>query len=291
LRGKKFSKDPLGRARMIEEARMNAVQDSLVSRLTAVLKSFPGTAELDPFYVELLKCTLDFVQLKKSFGALAWAVGKINEFCREYVRRVHRVRNSSDCSKERTTFYGRVSSVMRQIRKNLVFLEECRKTMRDYPSIKTGIPTVVIFGFPNVGKTTLLSKLTGSKPEIAPYAFTTKGVNIGNMVFGKQKVQVLDTPGTLDRFEKMNNIEKIAHLALKHVADVVIYVFDPTEPYPMEKQKELFRKLSKIKKPLVYWSKADIVSVPDAVSVEGLRGRIQEELKLRPDLLSSNSDG
>ena len=45
--------------------------------------------------------------------------------------------------------------------------------MKDYPTIKTSLFTVAICGFPNVGKTTLLSKMTPSEPEISNYSFTT----------------------------------------------------------------------------------------------------------------------
>jgi len=39
--------------------------------------------------------------------------------------------------------------------------------MKGFPSIKTNLPTIAIAGFPNVGKTTLLSKITDAKPKIA----------------------------------------------------------------------------------------------------------------------------
>src|SRR4030042_6532183 len=147
---------------------------------------------------------------------------------------------------------------MKQIKQELEILEISRKIIREYPTIKTDIFTVAIFGFPNVGKSTLLSKLSTSKPEIAAYPFTTKGINIGYAKQGSKKIQLLDTPGSLNRFDKMNNIEKQAHLALKHVANAVVYIFDLTEPYPLEDQEKLYQNLKKMEKPVVvYLSKAD----------------------------------
>jgi GTP1/Obg family GTP-binding protein len=76
----------------------------------------------------------------------------------------------------------------------------------------------------------------------------------------KKKIQVLDTPGTLDRFEKMNHIEKKAELAMKHCANKIVFVFDLTEPYPLKKQMDLYRKIKKYNVPvLVYLSKKDIL--------------------------------
>ena len=38
----------------------------------------------------------------------------------------------------------------------------------------------------------------------------------------------------------MNNIEKVAFLAIKLLAEKIIYVFDLTEPYTMEEQEKLY---------------------------------------------------
>ena len=155
----------------------------------------------------------------------------------------------------RKEFFGRVSSVIKQIEKDFRLIDEARKVMKDYPTIKTGLRTVALVGFPNVGKTTLLYRLTGSKPEISSYAFTTKGINLGNLIGNvegrKEKIQVLDTPGTLNRFFKMNRIEKIAHLAIRHLTESLVYVFDLTESYPLADQLKLYDNLKSAGKPIV----------------------------------------
>lgn len=132
--------------------------------------------------------------------------------------------------------------------------------MRTYPDVKEMF-TVCIYGFPNVGKTTLLNKLTGTKAEVAAYAFTTKSINSGYFTINEAKVQVLDVPGTLAREEKMNNIELQAELVRKELASVIIYVFDLSEQaqYAVKRQEQLFRKLGKEKKVLVYFSKMDLM--------------------------------
>ncbi|HEY9703923.1 MAG TPA: GTPase, partial [Allocoleopsis sp.] len=119
---------------------------------------------------------------------------------------------------------------------------------------------VCITGFPNIGKSTLLSKITPAKPEIKNYAFTTKNLNQGYATFGHRKVQFIDTPGVLDR-DKMNNIELQAYLVLKYIANLVIYVIDLTEPYPIKIQEKLLKNLKEYDKPIiVYLSKSDIIS-------------------------------
>ena len=251
------------KSRRIEMSRVNLVHDVLGSKLTGIIKGFPILDELPPFYFHLAKCTLEYDELRRSLGAVAWSINRITHFQREYVGRISRAKDISHMNQHRRDFYGRVSSVLKQIKDELKLIEDSRRVMKEYPVIKTSMKTAAIIGFPNVGKTTLLYKLTGSKPEINSYAFTTKGVNIGYIRQGKEKadaVQLLDTPGTLNRFEKMNAIEKQATLAIEYAADCLVYVFDLTEPYPLKDQITLFEKILKIQKPLyVYISKADII--------------------------------
>ncbi len=148
----------------------------------------------------------------------------------------------------------------------LAILKHGRDVFRDLPTVDDELFTVAIAGFPNVGKSTLLSKLTPAKPEIKPYAFTTKGLNAGSFEYRYNRIQVIDTPGTLDR-ENPNSIEVKAELTLRYLAKCIVYVFDPTEmTYPVEQQRALYKKTLDLDKPvLIYISKTDIAK-EDAVA-------------------------
>jgi len=65
---------------------------------------------------------------------------------------------------------------------------------------KEGAAQVVILGVPNSGKSTLLSKLTNAKPEIAEYPFTTKLPEVGVMDYDGIKVQVVEIPAVTEGF-------------------------------------------------------------------------------------------
>src|SRR3989338_6721961 len=69
----------LFRSKRIEQARVEAVGKSLANSLGTVGKSFPRFDALAPFYQELVRCTVEYDQLKKSLGALNWAKHRSEE--------------------------------------------------------------------------------------------------------------------------------------------------------------------------------------------------------------------
>lgn len=250
----------IDKSKNIELVRMSAIRASLTKSLSRLLTSFPNTTELPVFYHELLKTTIDYYPFKKALATCNWARERINGFHEFYSKKLKGSREMSDITRVRKEFFGRVSSIMYQLEKPLKFLEYSRKTMKEFPTIKTETKTVSLVGFPNIGKTTLLFKLTNSKPEISNYAFTTTKINVSYFKVNDVRIQVLDTPGTLNRFDKMNMIEKQAYLAMKYCSDLFVYIFDLTEPFPIKDQEKLFRETKKFdKKMLVYLSKADIL--------------------------------
>ncbi len=251
----------LQRSKFMELSKLESVEQELNNQLTKVLKSFPSLDNLSEFYKELIAVTLDYSYIKRSLASIKWCTGKNREFLRMYKDKIKLATEITRINQYRREFYGRIASTLKQINKHLEYLEYTRKVMLSYPTIKTSLTTIAIAGFPNAGKSTLLSKLTPAKPKIANYAFTTRNINIGYAEFNGEKMQFMDIPGTLNRFEKQNIIEQIATLAIKYVAEAVIYVFDLTETaYSLDDQITLYNELKKSRKQvIVYLSKTDLL--------------------------------
>ncbi|DAA78422.1 TPA_exp: Uncharacterized protein A8136_4398 [Trichophyton benhamiae CBS 112371] len=62
---------------------------------------------------------------------------------------------------------------------------------------RTGVASVGFIGFPSVGKSTLMSKLTGQHSEAAAYEFTTLTTVPGQVLYNGAKIQMLDLPGII----------------------------------------------------------------------------------------------
>ncbi len=216
---------------------------TLSSDLKRASSQFPNIDELPEFYRALVDYTVGIAELKKSLNSVNWASKKILQIQRSV--------------KDKKAVFGRASSIVKKVSKNLKFLDDARKQFDSFPKIKDMF-TVCITGFPNVGKTTLLSLITKSVPEIKPYPFTTKRLNSAYFTSGGVEIQFLDTPGTLNRVDKMNKVELQSFLAMKLAAHLVIFVIDPTSE--LKRQVVLLRKVLSYKKPvIVYLSKSDLV--------------------------------
>jgi nucleolar GTP-binding protein len=276
-------KDRDKKKELMEKEKVKVVKTALCDSLNRIIKSFPDFDNLAEFYDKLVETSLDKDTLRKELSTLNWGAQKIDELTSETVRKMSSA-DDKGLHRLKSAYVGRVSSIMKRLNRPLDFLEKARRILLSFPSVKTDTYTLCISGFPNVGKSTLLTKITTAKPEIGAYAFTTKSLNIGYFDARFEKVQVIDSPGTLARFEKMNNIEKQAYLAIKYVADVVVFVFDLTEPYPISDQLRLYENVLEMDKPtLIYFSKRDIIK-DDRIE------KFIESRKIEKDVVPSPDD-
>jgi nucleolar GTP-binding protein len=232
--------------REINISKLKSSSDTIVSTMGKYVKAFPSIDRQSPFYAELINVTIGRDKLKKALGAIDWSRGNVARIARDATRQMASARKIDAIDEIRRAAYGRISSFVKQVGKELKFLSKARDIMKKYPAINPEQPTVVIAGAPNVGKSQLVAKISTAKPRIAVYPFTTQEISVGTFERKYFRYQVVDTPGLLDRpLEERNSMELRGILALKHLADLVIFVFDPTEScgYPMSEQEHLLKQI------------------------------------------------
>jgi nucleolar GTP-binding protein len=218
------------RSKRGEEQRVKMISSIVLGELRSVIKHFPSYDQLPPFYQELLDVRIDKNKYKKSLGAVQWCVNNIEDLKRKSYGDIKfsRVDEKIKRSNSSQAFMGRCASFIKQISCDLDRLVEIKVILAEFPEIQNQ-PTLVIAGFPNVGKSTFLRTLTGSGVKIAPYPFTTQEIYIGHIKPKYLTYQIIDTPGLLDRpMEDRNPVELQAILAMKHLADVMLFILDPT---------------------------------------------------------------
>lgn len=237
------------KARKRETSRIQVVSDYLISQLEQIEKSFPSIENLHPFYNELLDILVDKDLIKSNLGSVGGIKNILKKINREIKEKIRRSKVPDDIGKYRLHYYGRISSIIKKINNQLLYLDECRYKFKSIPTFNIDGPILVIAGYPNVGKSSLIRIISTAKPKIDYYPFTTKNLFVGHMVVKGTKIQIIDTPGLLDRsLNERNKIELQAIIALKYLANKIIYLFDASgnSGYSLDDQIKLFNELTEI---------------------------------------------
>ena len=94
---------------------------------------------------------------------------------------------------------------------------------------KTGDCRVGLVGFPSVGKSTLLNKLTGTFSEVAAYEFTTLTCIPGVIRYRGAKIQLLDLPGIIEGAKDGKGRGRQV-ISTARTCNVIVITLDATKP-------------------------------------------------------------
>ncbi len=215
----------------------NIVSDNLEN----VVTGWPDFADLDPFYYELADAIVGVDDLRQHLNELSWASRKATDIRHEYEGRLYDG-DEDTARKLRKQAFARLADVVEEIEDDIAAVSEAREALRKLPDIRPDEPTIVVAGYPNVGKSTFVNTVTRADNETASYPFTTTEINVGHVERDHIRYQLVDTPGLLDRPpEDRNDIESQAVSALEHAADAVLVLVDASGNcgYPLPDQLEL----------------------------------------------------
>ncbi|EAA03933.2 nucleolar GTP-binding protein 1 [Anopheles arabiensis] len=246
----------ISRIRAFYMRKVKYTQQNFHDRLTQIIQDFPKLDDVHPFYADLMNVLYDKDHYKLALGQLNTARHLIDTVAKDYVRLLKFGDSLYRCKQLKKAALGRMATIMKRQASNLTYLEEVRQHLSRLPSIDPYTRTVIVCGFPNVGKSSFLNKVTRADVDVQPYAFTTKSLYVGHMDYKYLRWQVIDTPGILDHpLEERNVIEMQAITAMAHLRACIMYVMDVSEQcgHSIEEQAKLFDSIKPLfaNKPLV----------------------------------------
>ena len=176
-------------------------------------------------------------------------------------------------------------------RGNAAFATATHQTPREFEPGETGeerwivlelkvIADVGLVGLPNAGKSTLLSRLSRARPEVADYPFTTKYPNLGMVTVGGEHAFVLaDLPGLI---EGAHSGVGLGHEFLRHVerTRVLVHLVEPfptDAADPVQNYRTIRRELELYKPRLATMPEVVAVSKSELPGSDAVRERLQGE--------------
>lgn len=255
------------RIRQFYLRKVKFTQQNFHDKLTQILTDFPKLEEIHPFFADLMNVLYDKDHYKLALGQLNTARHLIDNVAKEYCRLLKYGDSLYRCKLLKKAALGRMATIMKRQNQSLQYLEQVRQHISRLPSIDPNTRTLLICGFPNVGKSSFINKITRADVDVQPYAFTTKSLFVGHTDYKYLRWQVIDTPGILDHpLEDRNTIEMQAITALAHLRACVIFIIDPSEQcnHSVEEQVGLFNSIKPLflnKPTVVVANKNDIVKL------------------------------
>lgn len=205
-------------------------QQNISERLGQVIADFPRLDDIHPFYADLINILYDRDHYKLALGQLNTAKNLIEVLSRDYVRLMKYGDSLYRCKQLKRAAMGRMMTILKKQKAALSYLDEVRKHLGRLPALDPNTRTLLVTGYPNVGKSSFMNKVTRANVDVQPYAFTTKSLYVGHMDYRYLRWQVVDTPGLLDHpLEERNTIEMQAITALAHLQCCVLYFVDVSE--------------------------------------------------------------
>lgn len=263
----------ISRIRNFYMRKVRFTQQNFHDKLTGIIQEFPKLDEIHPFYADLMNVLYDKDHYKLALGQINTARLLIDNVGKDYARLLKFGDSLYRCKNLKTAALGRMCTIMRRQTSSLAYLEQVRQHLSRLPSIDPTTRTLLVTGFPNVGKSSFINKISRADVEVQPYAFTTKSLFVGHTDYNYLRWQVIDTPGILDHpLEVRNTIEMQAITALAHLRSSVLYIMDISEQcgHTIAEQLSLFENIRPLfaNKPLtVVVNKVDICGL-DSLSPE-----------------------
>ena len=257
------------RIRKFYMRKVRFTEDTITEKLESITKNFPKLDDIHPFYADMINILYDKDHYKLALGTVNTAKNICQKISSDYVKLLKYGDSLYRCKQLKVAALGRMMTTLKKLGASFNYLEEVRKHLSRFPSIDPTERTLILAGFPNVGKSSFMNKITYADSEVQAYHFTTQSLFVGHTYYKNIRWQVIDTPGILDRaLEQRNIIEMQTITALAHLDACILYFVDVSENcgYSIAQQVSLFdsiRPLFKNKPLVIIANKTDLRKYTD----------------------------
>mmetsp|Transcript_46701 Transcript_46701/g.123353 ORF Transcript_46701/g.123353 Transcript_46701/m.123353 type:complete len:646 (-) Transcript_46701:190-2127(-) len=234
------------RVRAFYMRKVKFCQTTYGEKFGKILEDFPKIDDIHPFYADLCNVLYDRDHYKLALGQVNATKKIIDNIAKDYVKMIKLADSLYKCKMLKRAGMGRMCTAVKKLAGSLSYLEEVRQHLGRLPSINPATRTLILTGYPNVGKSSFMNIVTNANVDVQPYAFTTKSLFVGHLDYNYVRWQVIDTPGILDHpLEDRNTIEMTAITALAHLPAAVLFFVDISEMcgYPLATQVALFHSI------------------------------------------------
>ncbi|KAH9908694.1 nucleolar GTP-binding protein [Xylariomycetidae sp. FL2044] len=272
----------ISRIRGFYTRKVKFTQETFSEKFGQILESFPRLQDIHPFHKDLINTLYDADHFKIALGHLSTAKHLIETISRDYVRLLKYAQSLYQCKQLKKAALGRMATITKRLKDPLLYLDQVRQHLGRLPSIDPNTRTLLICGYPNVGKSSFLRSVTRADVDVQPYAFTTKSLFVGHFDYKYLRFQAIDTPGILDHpLEEMNTIEMQSITAIAHLRSAILYFMDLSEQcgYTVQAQMQLFKSIKPLfsnKLVFIVINKIDILRPEELDAKTG--GELQELL-------------
>eukprot|EP00744_Colponema_vietnamica_P001116 GILI01001890.1.p1 GENE.GILI01001890.1~~GILI01001890.1.p1 ORF type:complete len:504 (+),score=149.09 GILI01001890.1:109-1620(+) len=183
----------ISRIRNFYMRKVKFTEQNFREKFQQILEDFPRLEDIHPFYADLMNVLYDKDHYKLALGHVHSAKALCEDVAKDYVRLLKYGDSLYRCKMLKRAALGRMCTIVKKLNASLSYLEEVRKHLARMPSIDPNTRTLMMCGYPNVGKSSMINVLCAEK-RVGVAAQPGKTKHFQTLQVG-EKVTLCDCPG------------------------------------------------------------------------------------------------
>ena len=143
----------------------------------------------------------------------------------EKIAEIEHEMNRTQKNKATEYHFGVLKARLAKLKQELLEPKSSGGKGEGFDVAKSGDARIVLIGFPSVGKSTFLSKVTTTQSAVAAYEFTTLTCVPGRLVYKGTRLQMLDLPGIIEGASQGKGRGRQV-IAVAKTADIIVMMLD-----------------------------------------------------------------